>query len=140
MKNKLLLMSHSHMASGLHDTLRFFLGDLEHVSSVDAYLDESDRHVKVFQEFIDNLKDDEVGVVFTDLMGGSVNQYVMKEVVDQKLTNVLVCSNMNLAVVLTAALEQETLTAQRMKEIIQEAQVAMPALSCDCNENEEAFF
>lgn len=75
---KYLLMSHGLMASGIQNTLTMLIGKTEHLTVITAYIDEETDIQKEISQILDTLssKDDEL-VVFTDILGGSINNDAM---------------------------------------------------------------
>ena len=97
---KYLIATHGKLASGFQSSLNILTGKGDEVSVIDAYLDDSDYTPKIDQ-FIDNVSDDEQGVIFTDLYGGSVNQKVVTKLVPKGKSNIFLISNSNLAIILS---------------------------------------
>ncbi|TGD22563.1 PTS sugar transporter subunit IIA [Companilactobacillus suantsaicola] len=127
---KYLIASHGHLASGLQSSLEILTGMGDKVSVIDAYVDDHD-YVPDIKKFIEQLNG-EVGVIFTDLVGGSVNQKVMLEVVGHE--NVLVISGTNLSIVLSVILEADELTKEKLNGLISQSQVQLVEAP---NENSE---
>jgi PTS system mannose-specific IIA component len=118
---KYLIASHGHLASGLQSSLEILTGMGDKVSVIDAYVDDHD-YVPDIKKFIEQLNG-EVGVIFTDLVGGSVNQKVMLEIVGHE--NVLVISGTNLSIVLSVILEADELTKEKLNGLISQSQVQL---------------
>ena len=118
---KYLIASHGHLASGLQSSLEILTGMGDKVSVIDAYVDDHD-YVPDIKKFIEQLNG-EVGVIFTDLVGGSVNQKVMLEVVGHE--NGLVISGTNLSIVLSVILEADELTKEKLNGLISQSQVQL---------------
>lgn len=81
---KVFVASHGLFADGLKDAITFLMGDLG-LDSLSCYHEEipdTDALSKRIEEIIATLGSDDELVVFTDLLGGSVNN-----VVAQKLAN-----------------------------------------------------
>ena len=109
------MWSHGRLASGLKDTLEFFLGQSEMIAAVDAYVDTSSDYLQQLQRFVDSA---EVGkaIIFTDIYGGSVNQQVSAMVMESE-KDIPIVTGMNLPIVLSAAMTDDSLTAERMESI-----------------------
>lgn len=79
---KILIASHGELAEGMKHTLNFFAGNEIDVTSICAYVDEETLGTKI-QRYFEGVKDTDEVLIFTDLLGGSVNQailpYVNKE-------------------------------------------------------------
>ncbi len=96
---KVMIATHGHTASGLASTIRLFLGEIP-IWVVDAYVEdetEADYTFKI-KEFIDAV-DDEGAYLFTDILGGSVNQKVLTEVRNSD-KKIVVVTNVNVPIIL----------------------------------------
>lgn len=111
-ERKILLASHGRLAQGLKESAKFFLGESAAISAVCAYLDSSSDYLKDIAAFIDSAQEGEA-VIFTDILGGSVNQQVMCKVRESK-KNIPIITSMNLPIVLSAALDSEALSEERL--------------------------
>lgn len=117
--DKILIASHGHLASGIQSSLEILTGLGKQVSVIDAYVDDHD-YISDIKKFIDDLNGD-TGIIFTDLLGGSVNQKVMLEVADHE--NIFVITGTNLPIVLSVALATEPTTKASLNELIKDSQV-----------------
>lgn len=117
--DKILIASHGHLASGIQSSLEILTGLGKQVSVIDAYVDDHD-YIPDIKKFIDDLNGD-TGIIFTDLLGGSVNQKVMLEVADHE--NIFVITGTNLPIVLSVALATEPTTKASLNELIKDSQV-----------------
>lgn len=61
------------MASGLKSSIDILAGRGQELQIIDAYIDDSDYTEQVLT-FIEDVAADEQALIFTDLLGGSVNQ------------------------------------------------------------------
>lgn len=73
---KILIASHGELAEGMKHTLHFFAGEQIDVTSICAYVDKESLDSKLAGYFAQVKAADEV-LVFTDLLGGSVNQALL---------------------------------------------------------------
>lgn len=119
--NKILIASHGHLASGLQSSLEILTGLGKEVSVIDAYVDDRD-YTKDIKNFVEDLNG-KTGIIFTDLLGGSVNQKVMLEVAQKK--NIFVITGTNLAVVLSVALSTDPVTREGLQELVDASQVQL---------------
>ena len=136
---RILLTSHRRLASGLKDTLEFFLGQSEMIAAVDAYVDTSSDYLQQLQRFVDSA---EVGkaIIFTDIYGGSVNQQVSAMVMESG-KDIPIVTGMNLPIVLSAAMTDDSLTAERMESMLKECQLQLVKMSsCETKEGDEDEF
>ena len=116
---RILLTSHGRLASGLKDTLEFFLGQSDMIAAVDAYVDTSSDYLQQLQRFVDSAGVGEA-IIFTDIYGGSVNQQVSAMVMESG-KDIPIVTGMNLPIVLSAAMTDDCLTAERMESMLKDA-------------------
>ena len=100
MKRKFLIGSHGKLASGLQSSIDILTGKGQEIQTIDAYIDDSD-YTKSIVEFIDEIAPDEQGLIFTDLLGGSVNQKMATAVMNSGKNNIFLITNSNLATLLS---------------------------------------
>ena len=120
MKRTLILASHHTMAAGLKDTLDFVSGGAAECVALSAYMDNEPCDAAV-DKVMAELDADTEAIVLTDLNAGSVNQQFFRYV-GRPHTHVV--SGMNLPLALVFALEpaDDYLTAERVREIVADAQ------------------
>lgn len=74
---KFIIASHGGLAEGLRDTIEMIIGKQDNIKCFSFYSDSSTNENKEKEEakdFIEEHSNKEI-IVFTDLMGGSVNQF-----------------------------------------------------------------
>lgn len=72
--NQFIIATHSHLAQGLVETVRFFKNDADNIEYLNCYLDDESSQVeKLLRQLLDKYSDKNV-IVMTDIGGGSVNQ------------------------------------------------------------------
>ncbi|BDR55461.1 PTS sugar transporter subunit IIA [Xylocopilactobacillus apis] len=132
---KYLIASHGRFASGLKNSIKVLTGKTD-IIAIDAYLEEEpvDVEQKV-KEFIRELGADDVGIIFTDLIGGSVNREVMIQVKDKN--NIVLISSVNLPTVLAVILDTEPVTQVHLQEIIDSTPVKI--IDFNLEQNNEDF-
>lgn len=130
MKRKLLIASHGRLASGLQSSLELLTGRGQELTVIDAYVDDSD-YTEQLEDFIRQVKDDEQALIFTDLLGGSVNQKVLTKIMESKKETIFLISNVNLALVLSLMYlkPEEALSNADIQLLISETQVQLVELS-----------
>lgn len=74
--NQFIIATHSTLAGGFADVIRFFKSDLENVQFINAYV-ESQEFEKELRTCLDLVRKDHV-IVLTDILGGSVNQTAIR--------------------------------------------------------------
>ncbi|NVY96004.1 PTS N-acetylglucosamine transporter subunit IIBC [Lactobacillus sp. DCY120] len=117
---KVLFASHHRLASGLKDTLDYIAPNAVKVQVLDAYLTNVAVTTEIEQALADvDWKNDEV-LVFTDLLGGSVNQNFTKYL-SQPHFHLLAGMNLPLALSLLLTLPKGYLEKQQIRTAVQEA-------------------
>ncbi len=117
----LIIASHSSMAQGTADTLRF-LANRQDIKTINAYKD--DRPIEtIIDELVNVLDFKEKTLVFTDLLGGSVNQAIVLKLYKK---GVYIIAGFNLALILEClSLSDEEINEDRLNEIIELARKEM---------------
>lgn len=73
---RFLLLSHGKFAKGMQDTLTIFLGDDHKFDAISAYVDNVDPVIEI-ENYFKQVTDEDQVIIFTDILGGSVNQLVL---------------------------------------------------------------
>ena len=135
---KVLIATHGMMASGVVNTLRLFT-DCNDIRYLNAYVDESD-YTQQIVDFINQIDETETAIIFTDIIGGSVNQ---KVVAMNHRKNVKIITGFNLALILEIIMSDATQDEQ-IEVIIEQAREQMKLIKLDLlqdsNDNEALFF
>lgn len=100
MMRKIIIASHHQLASGMVDTLNYIMPNIQNITAIDAYMDNTPVEDAI-KESLNDLSATDEALIFTDLLGGSVNQafvpYLSKG-------NIHVVTGMNLPVIMTLLL------------------------------------
>ncbi|MCR0193728.1 PTS fructose transporter subunit IIA [[Clostridium] innocuum] len=135
---KVLIATHGMMASGVVNTLSLFT-DCNDIRYLNAYVDESD-YTQQIVDFINQIDETETAIIFTDIIGGSVNQ---KVVAMNHRKNVKIITGFNLALILEIIMADATQDEQ-IEVIIEQAREQMKLIKLDLlqdsNDNEALFF
>lgn len=118
---KILIASHGKLASGIMNSVELFAGAQDNVTIVDAYLDDSD-YSKQIEQFLTEITDNDQAIIFTDILGGSVNQKVI-ELISSREEKIYVITGFNLPVLLEIILCTTTIDENVIDEIIGNCQV-----------------
>lgn len=114
---QILIATHGKMASGIRYTAELIVGKMAEITTIDAYVTPEDNVEKKFEEYFANHENDRI-FVFTDLMGGSVNQkllgYSQKE-------NVTLITGTNLPVLMQVMMADDDVTEEEIQEFIDDA-------------------
>lgn len=114
---QILIATHGKMASGIRYTAELIVGKMAEITTIDAYVTPEDNVEKKFEEYFAQHENDRI-FVFTDLMGGSVNQkllgYSQKE-------NVTLITGINLPVLMQVMMADDDVTEEEIQEFIDDA-------------------
>ena len=114
---QILIATHGKMASGIRYTAELIVGKMAEITTIDAYVTPEDNVEKKLEEYFAQHENDRI-FVFTDLMGGSVNQkllgYSQKE-------NVTLITGTNLPVLMQVMMADEDVTEEEIQEFIDDA-------------------
>ena len=114
---QILIATHGKMASGIRYTAELIVGKMAEITTIDAYVTPEDNVEKKFEEYFEQHENDRI-FVFTDLMGGSVNQkllgYSQKE-------NVTLITGTNLPVLMQVMMADDDVTEEEIQEFIDDA-------------------
>lgn len=124
---KYLIASHGKFASGLKSSVQILTGKTQNITTIDAYL--TDQEVDVGQkvdDFLKTIKAEDWGIIFTDLVGGSVNREVLLRTNQQ--SNIFVITSVNLPTVLSIMLDIAQPTKEHLQNLINEAPVQLSEL------------
>ncbi|EFY02866.1 PTS sugar transporter subunit IIA [Streptococcus dysgalactiae] len=140
MKRKFLIGSHGRLAGGLQSSIDILAGMGQSLEIIDAYVDDSD-YTSQIDDFIAGVAADEQGLIFTDLLGGSVNQKMVTAVMASGKNNIFLITNSNLATLLSVMFlnPDEALTKDEIVTVINESQVQLVDLS-PATDSEDDFF
>lgn len=139
MNKKYLIATHGELAKGIQSSLNILAGIGKDIEVINAYITDEDYTPKIVN-FIESIGDNEQGVIFTDLFGGSVNQKTVTEVLNSKKDNIFIISNANLAIVLSMMFSvEETFSEEYIKKSIEESQITLVSTKIS-NDDEEDFF
>ncbi|QQO08528.1 PTS sugar transporter subunit IIA [Breznakiella homolactica] len=117
MSKKILIATHTTLAEGFKKATVFFTGMGEDMVTICAYEDTQEPPRPEIDRFFESVNQDDTVVVFTDLMGGSVNQIMMEKLLTRKFHLI---TDPNLSVIMAVAtLGEEELNAENIRESIE---------------------
>lgn len=123
MATKYLIASHGRLAAGLASSIDILANMADRLQLINAYVDETD-YVPEVQAFLADLSAEDQGIIFTDMMGGSVNQKVFQEIlVAKKQDRTFLITNTNLPIVLSILLTEQKWDSEALHALVAEAQV-----------------
>lgn len=105
-----IIASHGKFAEGIADSVRIIAGEIPNLHTICAYMDgNTDPITEAFEAQIAAFAPDDDIVVFTDIIGGSVNQQLMPFMLRP---NVNIISGMNLSLMLSILLAEPELSLE----------------------------
>lgn len=114
---QILIATHGKMASGIRYTAELIVGKSDEITTIDAYVNPEDNVEKQFEDYFREHEGERI-LVFTDLMGGSVNQkllgYAEKE-------NVTLITGINLPVLMQIMLAGDDVDDEEIREYVEDA-------------------
>lgn len=113
---KVLLVSHAYMAKGVKSSVELILGPQENLFAMAAYVDDEAPFEKEIKNFLEENKNEKL-VIVSDLLGGSVNNELMKLVAEKE--NVILVTGMNLILVMSVLLASEDTIDDEIDQIIE---------------------
>ena len=103
---KILIATHGNFASGIKSSLEIIIGPRENITCINAYTSDTPLSQLVI-DYMDSVDlNNEKLIVFTDMMGGSVNQYFMSNYDTDKI---FLITGVNLPILLELSLSSEEL-------------------------------
>ena len=116
---KIIIASHQYLAQGLKSTLEYIVPNTVEVIDINAYIE----NISVENQILTSLEqcnEEEQIFVFTDLLGGSVNQGFIEKITKY---NIELIAGANLPIIMTIVLKlgEQDLTKDEIREAIDEA-------------------
>ena len=117
---KIIVASHHRLASGVKDTINYIVPNTFDIIAISAYIDNVPIEAEA-QKAIGEVNDEDEVLIFTDLLGGSVNQAFVPYLSNE---NIHVIAGVNIPVMLTLllSLNDEKITKQQIELAISEGQ------------------
>lgn len=116
---KIIIASHERMAEGIKNTLDYITKGIGNVHTLSAYLSNTPVKEEVKHLLEDVGEEDEV-VVFTDMLGGSVNQ-AFAAYLDRPHFHIIAGINVPVIISVLVQPEDEYLTAEQILSAVEEA-------------------
>ncbi|MEY8371617.1 PTS N-acetylglucosamine transporter subunit IIBC [Aerococcaceae bacterium 50-4] len=117
---KIIIASHHNLASGFKDTINYIVPDSVEILDINAYVEQEEIETEIVSK-LNNFSHTEQIFVFTDLLGGSVNQEFVKYLNEY---NIELITGINLPLIMTIVLsmaEDSNLSKEHIRSIIEEA-------------------
>lgn len=122
---QILIATHGKMASGIRYTAELIVGKMPGITTIDAYVESDDNIVEKFRVFFEAHKEERI-IVFTDLMGGSVNQKLMEYAGKD---NVTLITGTNLPVLMQVMLAEDDVSEEEIEGYIADAREELQLIS-----------
>lgn len=122
---QILIATHGKMASGIRYTAELIVGKMPGITTIDAYVEPDDNIVEKFRVFFEAHKEERI-IVFTDLMGGSVNQKLMEYAGKD---NVTLITGTNLPVLMQVMLAEDDVSEEEIAGYIADAREELQLVS-----------
>jgi fructoselysine and glucoselysine-specific PTS system IIA component len=120
---KFLIATHGQFARGVKSSLEIIIGETENLFLIEAYVDENKGIESEMETIVENLKEGDELIVFTDLLGGSITNQVMRSTQGR---NVHVVSGFNLALLIEVVMaDVDTPAAEVIESAIANAKEQM---------------
>jgi mannose/fructose-specific phosphotransferase system component IIA len=120
---KFLIATHGAFAKGVKSALDMIAGEMENISLIQAYLDQSRPVEEELADVLASLSATDELVIFTDLLGGSVNNIMLRNALRD---HVHIVSGFNLPLLIEIALsDADSPVAEVIEEAINNAKGQM---------------
>lgn len=116
---KVIIASHHHLATGMKDTIEYLIPSIGTIDVIAAYINNEPIEDEI-SKLLESYPVDEKVLIFTDLLGGSVNQTFIRYMSKR---NLFLVTGMNLPIIMTLLLsiESEDLSEDLIRKSIDEA-------------------
>lgn len=116
---RIIIATHYKLADGFKSTLDYIAPGVTDVITLSAYIDNVPVEEQV-NNLLNNISEDEIVIVFTDMLGGSVNQEFTKKLNHK---NLHIITGTNFPVLLTLALKASNgdITESDIREAVNDA-------------------
>jgi fructoselysine/glucoselysine PTS system EIIA component len=98
---KFLIATHGTFAGGIKSSLDIIIGEVEHVYLIEAYVDGNKSIEDALKNILKNINDNDELVVFSDLLGGSITNQILRYALKE---NVHIVSGINLPLLIEVML------------------------------------
>lgn len=127
---KILIATHGMLAEGFKSSIGILLGNTDNIQTINAYTDNSvGDYSKCILKFISSIGESDEGIIFTDILGGSVNQKVCQLCINKD--NIFIVTGTNLMCILSVLLENRPLTDKILKEIAESSLVSLVKMNIE---------
>lgn len=124
--NQFVIATHSTLAEGFANVIRFFNAELENVRFINAYV-ERQEFEKDFRACLEPVKEQNV-IVLTDILGGSVNQVATRLLPEYGYHLI---TGINLPLLLEMIFVPDDITGDQIAEMIERAKEQLIYLNAE---------
>jgi fructoselysine and glucoselysine-specific PTS system IIA component len=110
---KFLIASHGTLASGIKSSLEIIVGNTENLFLIEAYVSENKSIEDEVNAILDKIGDEDELIIFTDLLGGSVNNQMIRCALKD---NIHIVSGFNLPLIVEIILSDPEVAAAEVIE------------------------
>jgi mannose/fructose-specific phosphotransferase system component IIA len=114
---QVVVATHAEMATGIKKTTEFIMGDQPNLHAFPAYSPGNENFLEKLTSFIEHHRNESV-VVFTDIIGGSVNSQVTQML--SRFDKVYLIAGVNLPMVIQLLLTHEDTGIETIHKVIAE--------------------
>lgn len=131
---KIIIASHHKLAEGFKDTLKYIAPNTVGIIDINAYMDSASLQFQI-EKVLEQFSKTEQIFVFTDLLGGSVNQEFANKLSEY---NIELISGVNLPIILTLMLKLNgnEVTPDEIRQAIEEAKSQIVYVNDNLNAQE----
>lgn len=112
---KIMVATHGYLADGIKSSIELLCGKKDNISYINAYVDTNNIDAEI-GTFFNSLKAEDEAVIFTDILGGSVNQ---KFVPYCSRPDVYLISGFNLGIILEIVVREAPLSEADLHAMIE---------------------
>ena len=98
---KFLIATHGSFAKGVKSSLDIIMGETENIFLIEAYVNENKTIEDELNAVLENINKEDELIVFTDLMGGSITNQILRQALRD---NVHIVSGFNLPLLIDVLL------------------------------------
>lgn len=133
---KVIIATHGELADGLRKSVEFIMGDRKSLYSIPAYTDNCLDPEKTINEIISG--SNEPIICFTDIFGGSINNYIMSTLSIHSNIHLITGVNLPMIIQLLMDLDQDIDIEEAIDNCINSGQNGI--FECKKNKNNDKVF
>ena len=120
MKKKIVIATHGTLAVGYKNTLELISGPQPNVFPICFYDNQTNSEEELTEQF-ESITDEEQLIILTDIQFGSVNQIILKKIVEKNMPNIFLFSGINLPLVLELISMTVPVSSENIRTMTQQA-------------------